>query len=163
MFFFGMFFGMFLLDVFGMFMERNAPNWTFEAWIRTWCWKPCVDLLQTPWWVTSWCYSYYSCYVRLHLRSNTPLQNPTILSIFTDDFPMKRVDFHGFHGQVRFPKWKVSQLPWSNNDQSTSQPVKAQMKSRTFLVGPEAGGVFVDRESMDIFHKLSYPVWWTIK
>ena len=46
-----------------------------------------------------------------------------------------------FHGQFRFTKWKFSQLPWSNSDQSTSQPVKAQMKSRTFLVGPEAGGV----------------------
>ena len=46
-----------------------------------------------------------------------------------------------FHGQFRFTKWNVSQLLWSNNDQSTSQPVKAQMKSRTFLVGPEAGGV----------------------
>lgn len=76
-------------------------------------------------------------------------------------FPWKEWISMGSMANLGLPNGR-SQLPWSNNDQSTSQPVKAQMKSRTFLVGPEAGGVFVDRESMEIFHKLPV-VWWTAK
>ena len=75
-------------------------------------------------------------------------------------FPWKEWISMGSMAKLGFPNGRSLSCPGRT---TISQPVKAQMKSRTFLVGPEAGGVFVDRESMDIFHKLSYPVWWTIK